>query len=210
MAKTYYMTDETKRVDGREVHRIVATEGNKWAAPGTIGGWIESENNLEDGAWIADNACVYGDARVYGNALVEDDAKVYGDAHFHGTESAPAILSLDRFLHGGDWTESPYTLPCGSWTAQMTSPDTFRIGCQDYSLDKWRKRYRAIMRYGVWHALGNEGIISEGIIAYNSSCYMYNRREYMVDPDEVMAAYKAMKKNHFAYEASSDTETFTP
>lgn len=190
MAKTYRMTDETKHEDGREVHRIIATDGNRWVEPGTIGGWIESESNLTDGAWVTDEACVYGDARVYGNTLVEDNAKIYGNAHLHGAENEPVILSFDRVLHGGDWTDTPYTQMCGDWTAQITSPETFRIGCQDHSFERWKKSYRAIMRYCMKIVPVNENTIKEAVEAYNQCCSKYLKHEYMVDPAHILMAYK--------------------
>lgn len=190
MAKTYHMTDETKQEAGHEVHRIVATKRNRWAESGTIGGWIENENNLEDGAWVADEAYVYGDARVYGNTLVEDNAKVYGNAHFHGTENAPAMLSFDRILHGGDWSEAPYAQMCGDWTTQITSPDTFRIGCQDHSFERWKTSYRAIMRYCMKIAPVDENTIKEAVEAYNKCCSKYMKHEYTADLDHILIEYK--------------------
>lgn len=68
--------------NGHLLHRIEAMcFGNFIIKPG---GWIESESNLGETAWVADNAMVYDDAVVsdhaviYGNAVV--CAKVYGYA----------------------------------------------------------------------------------------------------------------------------------
>ncbi len=190
MKLTYRMTDEVKSINGIELHRIIALDGNKWASPGTVGGWIESCVNLSGVAWVADNACVYGDAKVYGNSLVEDDAQVYGNAHLHGSESEPVILSFDRIIHGGDWTETPYAQMCGDWTAQITSPNTFRIGCQDHSFERWKKSYRAILRYCQRIVPINEQIIVEAVTAYNRCCQKYGKSEYMGDLSHVLEAYK--------------------
>ena len=55
---------------------------------GELGGYIQSESNLEiivsSNAWVYGNACFYGDARVYGNARVSGDAWVYGNACVYG------------------------------------------------------------------------------------------------------------------------------
>ena len=55
-------------------------------ASGDLGGYIESEKNLDHvsgNAWVSDDAQVYGDAWVYGNARVYGNAQVYGDAHVY-------------------------------------------------------------------------------------------------------------------------------
>ncbi len=85
------------------LHRIKANRdlsfiGVNDVPEGTIGGWIEKEDNLSGYSWVAGNAEVYGDAKVmnsvisgnsivrdeavvkesmvYGNSIVEDDAAV--------------------------------------------------------------------------------------------------------------------------------------
>ena len=68
--KKYEFTGETKLFVGRTLRQIRALTQIKCGAyavtPGTVGGWIENEENLShDG-----NAWVYGDAQVYGNAQV--------------------------------------------------------------------------------------------------------------------------------------------
>ena len=71
MNTKYEFTGETKIAYGCTLRRIKAIVAiGATVAPGDIGGWIESENNLS----VSGNAWVYGDARVYGNA------RVYGDA----------------------------------------------------------------------------------------------------------------------------------
>ena len=85
------------------LHRIRALPGNKFAATGTLGGWIEKEDNLLDGAWVADEACVYGDAVVFGNTLIEDTSQVYGDAKIHGETDEILILRFDTKVNGGNW-----------------------------------------------------------------------------------------------------------
>ena len=90
MRLTYKLTNETKTIKDtishRDVtlHRIVALPDNKFAAPGTFGGWVEREDNLLDGAWIANDACAYGDALISGNTVIEDNVQVYGDSWVHG------------------------------------------------------------------------------------------------------------------------------
>ena len=84
----YEFTGETKTVNGVTVRQI------KRISDGTIGGYIESEKNLDQNgscfvyddavvtgnAEVSGNACVFGNAKVYGNASVFGNAKVYGNA----------------------------------------------------------------------------------------------------------------------------------
>ena len=64
------------------LYRIRALKDFSDIKAGTLGGYVENEDNLShDGnAWIYGNAIVYGDVKVYGNSRVYDDAKIYGNA----------------------------------------------------------------------------------------------------------------------------------
>lgn len=63
-----YRIIESAVHNGHLLHRIEAMStmcfGNFIIKPGTKGGWIESESNLCETAWVADNAMVYDDAVV--------------------------------------------------------------------------------------------------------------------------------------------------
>ena len=78
----YKLTDETKELGWRILHRIEALKDFGNVKAGDKGGWIEKEDNIsQDGnCWVYDDACVCGDARVFGNARVFGDACVYGNA----------------------------------------------------------------------------------------------------------------------------------
>lgn len=92
MSQKYEMTDETKLVEGRILHRIKALRdfggGFIKVKAGELGGWIQCEENLSHGgtAWVYDDACVMdsgkivNSARVYGTATVRDKAVVAGTA----------------------------------------------------------------------------------------------------------------------------------
>ena len=76
----YELTDETIKVDGHTLHRIIALKDFGFITKGDLGGFIESEKNLSQ-----DGDCwVYNDAQVYGNAIVRDNAHVYGDVEVYG------------------------------------------------------------------------------------------------------------------------------
>lgn len=80
----YEFTDETRVIDGVTVHRIRATADFNDVKRGDLGGFVESDDNLNGDlgckCWVYDNACVYGRAFVDGDAVVKDNAIVYDDA----------------------------------------------------------------------------------------------------------------------------------
>lgn len=92
MNKKYILTDETRLVEGRTLHRIKALRdfGGCFikVKAGELGGWIQCEENLshEGTAWVFDNACVMdsgkivNSAKVYDTAIVRDKAVVAGTA----------------------------------------------------------------------------------------------------------------------------------
>lgn len=84
----YRLTDETKRVGCKTLHRIECVEAFGNVETGEKGGWIEKESNLsQEGnawvfgdAWVHDNAMVSGNSQVFGNAVVCGNARVFGSA----------------------------------------------------------------------------------------------------------------------------------
>jgi hypothetical protein len=88
MKKYELVTDSFIEVFGKKLYRIKAKINFGNILKGDLGGFIETEANLDQSgdAWVYgnarvyDNARVYGDAWVYGNAWVYDSARVYGDA----------------------------------------------------------------------------------------------------------------------------------
>lgn len=89
--KKYELTAETRVICGKTLHRIRALVAFSDVSAGSLGGWIEKEENLShDGdAWVYGDACVYDNARVYdnawiyGSACIYDNAQVYGNAWVH-------------------------------------------------------------------------------------------------------------------------------
>jgi UDP-3-O-[3-hydroxymyristoyl] glucosamine N-acyltransferase len=104
MEKHFKLTDETINHDGHTLHRIQATRDlpKHNVKMGDLGGYVEYEDNLQDEAWIFDNAKAYersvvsgravlrcaarafGWARIYENAIVGDRALVYNEAEVCG------------------------------------------------------------------------------------------------------------------------------
>ena len=97
----YAFTGQSKTVNGVTVRQI------KRISDGVIGGWIESEKNLDlrDSCFVSGNACVFGDARVYGNALVFGDAWVYGNASVSGNARVfgDACVYGNALVSGDAW-----------------------------------------------------------------------------------------------------------
>ena len=72
MEKKYILTEETKEVGGRILHRIQAVRDFDAVQKGDLGGWVESEENLShDG-----NCWVFGDGEVFGNARIGVNAYI--------------------------------------------------------------------------------------------------------------------------------------
>lgn len=98
MEKKFKLTNETITMNGRILHRIIATTDIiiQNVKRKELGGFVESIDNLSDDAWVAHDAMVFGNARVHGQALVSnnarvydkamvfDNAKVFGNARVHG------------------------------------------------------------------------------------------------------------------------------
>ena len=82
MNKKYELTNETIEYLGHTLHRIVALKDFSDVKAGDKGGYIESEDNLDQTgyAWVYDDAKVCMRAKVIGNAAVKKTAAVFGDA----------------------------------------------------------------------------------------------------------------------------------
>ena len=93
--KKYELTGEfIAHWSGKKLYRIRALVSFGVVVAGQLGGFVESEKNLDQSlygdAWVSGNALVYGDAWVsgdawvYGDAWVSGNARVYGDARVYG------------------------------------------------------------------------------------------------------------------------------
>ena len=99
--------------NGKTLYRIKALIDFGVVVAGSLGGYIEKEDNLAHtgNAWVSgnarvsDNARVSGNARVHGNAWVSSDAQVYGDARVsdNARVSGNAWVSGDARVHGNAW-----------------------------------------------------------------------------------------------------------
>lgn len=97
--KKYEFTGEMRvEPDGTVLHRIRALRDFGNVKAGEMGGWVESEKNLDQhgNAWVYENAVVCGDAMVYGDARVHGRAQICGYAHV----SEHAEISGNACVHG--------------------------------------------------------------------------------------------------------------
>jgi hypothetical protein len=133
------LTDETKVVFGRTLHKIVCVTAFANVDAGESGGWIESEKNLDQYG----NAWVYGNARVCGNAVVCGNAEVYGDAEVRG--DADYIVIKNNWSSGRYFT---YTLSNKKWKVGCfygASEELIKKAYEDSELSG--KCYEASVRY---------------------------------------------------------------
>lgn len=67
MEKKYKLTEETLKIYGHVLHRIMALRDFGDVRKCDIGGWVENEDNLSH----YDDCWVYNNAEVYGNAVIK-------------------------------------------------------------------------------------------------------------------------------------------
>lgn len=112
--KLWTLTNEQKIAsDQRTVlHRIQATKDFNYVfgvdvVKGELGGWIESEYNLEGNSWVGDNAEVFGramviDSAVIDNAIVKDDARVTDDSCIAGNAQIMGVACITNSIIDND------------------------------------------------------------------------------------------------------------
>ena len=107
---------------GHTLFRIECTQDFKEIKAGTLGGFIEKEENLDGDAWVYDDAKVSDDAQVYGNAQVYGDAQVYDDAWVYGDK----ITNKDDICY---ISNRYYNI--------TITPLHIKIGCQYHAQEAW-------------------------------------------------------------------------
>lgn len=80
MTNKYELTNDTIKLDGKVLHRIKSLRDFGLLKKGTLGGYVQSEDNLSQFG----KSWVYAHAKVYDNALIKDNAAVVGNAEVHG------------------------------------------------------------------------------------------------------------------------------
>ena len=130
----YKLTEETKEYFGRTLHRIVCVTDFANVASGELGGWIESEKNLDQygDAWVCGDAKVFGKAKVYGNAWVCGNAKVCGDAEVCGNAKVcgDAEVCGDAKVCGdADYIVLKNNWSSGRYFTYTLSNKMWKVGC---------------------------------------------------------------------------------
>ena len=129
MAKNWKIRkDLSIEVCGHTLFRIECTQDFKEIKSGTLGGYIEKEENLDGNAWVYGDAKVFGDAWVYGDAKVFDDARVFGNAQVYGN----AKVFGDKITNKDDicYVSNRY------YNITIT-PLHIKIGCQYHAQEAW-------------------------------------------------------------------------
>jgi hypothetical protein len=108
MDKKYELVlDDTIIHNGVVLCRIKALKDFGNIATGTLGGYIEKEDNLshEGDAWVFSNARVFENAQVAGKAWVSGNAQVFGNARvFENAQvSGKAWVSGNAQVFGKAW-----------------------------------------------------------------------------------------------------------
>lgn len=99
--KKYDLTEETKQMLGRTLHRIRAVRNFGDVHAGDLGGWIAKEDNLShsDSAWVYDEAMVFDDALVCDDAKVRDAAVVFNHARIDGEAEISGDAVIGNAAH---------------------------------------------------------------------------------------------------------------
>ena len=96
--KKYKFTGETMVFEGHLLQQIRYVRNVEYIDKGTVGGWIESEDNLShEGA-----CCVNGNAKVFGHARVVDDAMITGYAIVKDNALIKGKTLVDNSIIGAD------------------------------------------------------------------------------------------------------------
>ncbi|WP_086444734.1 hypothetical protein [Candidatus Enterococcus lemimoniae] len=99
--KKYRLTEEYIQYKGRILYRIQAIKNFSDVNCGEYGGFVESEENLNqyDNSWVYDEAKVYGDARVEHAANVKESAVVFENAIIFQY----AVVKGNAKIYGNAW-----------------------------------------------------------------------------------------------------------
>ena len=94
------LKDQSITLNGHTLYRIKLLKQISNMFPGTLGGFIESEDNLshKGDCWVAEEAAVYGHSKVMENAWVGGSARIYGNSVIHGNcliKGSPLIISSE-------------------------------------------------------------------------------------------------------------------
>ena len=153
MLKKYELTSETTQTkNGKTLYRIKALRDFGDVKAGDLGGWVESESNLDHvgDCWVSGDAWVYGDARVSGAALISGYARVFGNAWVSGNARVYKKSHIITFSGFGSLartttafkTEASFHISCGCFKGTL---EEFRAAISETHGDnKFGREYKLI------------------------------------------------------------------
>ena len=151
--KKYELTTDTKVIFGKKYFRIRALVDFGNISKGDLGGYIESEDNLQIDTKYG-NAWIEGDTHIEGRAWVGGDAWIEGDTHIEGRAWVGGDARVgSRAYIGGDarvGSNADYTTVRGFGTEFRNTTffrckdDKVRIkcGCFYGDIDEFRKQVK--------------------------------------------------------------------
>jgi hypothetical protein len=92
---------------GITLYRIQALKDFGDVKAGDLGGYVQSERNLDHGAnaWIHDDSKAYGNSRIWGNAQIKNKSRVFGNARvFDSAEVLCTDVYGDTCIHAKRWS----------------------------------------------------------------------------------------------------------
>ena len=153
----YELTEEFCELNGKRIYRIRALVDFGVVSKGDLGGFVESELNLDQRgfAWVSGDAKIFGDAwisgdaRVFGSACVSGDAQIFGSAWISGSARisgdarvyGDASVSGDAHLICGNFLKSPLYIEGSRFAITVNSLDCIFVGCTSMSLCDWRTKH---------------------------------------------------------------------
>ena len=114
MKKYEMLKDDTIIFNERTLYRIRLLKDIDLVRAGTLGGYIEREENLshKGNCWVYDNAKVFGNARICNNTKVFENAIVSENSQIHDNVNVcdDVCIRGDVHIYGNGYLTSKNTL----------------------------------------------------------------------------------------------------
>lgn len=164
--RKYILTDETRKVEDRILHRIKAVKNFNGVHEGDLGGWVESEDNLSQlgNCWVYDNAFAMNEARIFDDATIRDKAAIYRQA-----------IVCGKAMVSGKANVCGHAIVCGE---ALVTDDAMVT-------DKAKVSENAFIHQTAW-ICGNAWVYGHANVCHNAIICDYARIEF----DEDYTVYK--------------------
>lgn len=180
--KKYELTNEIKNLeDGVVLYRIRALKDFADIAAGDLGGFVQSERNLdqEGNAWVRNDAQVYGGAWVHGNARIFGNAQITGQAEVGGNAS----VYEDAKVYGDAWVSGDAEV-CGS---ALVCGEARVYGSACISGSAWvsySDDYTVVKGFGRINRVSTFFCCSDSAVRVQCGCFYGNLDEFRVKVKE--------------------------